>query len=337
LTVRQVQADLAFENAFSIPVDVEVATPSGAAVHKVELSGWSTRVTLPADAEPLYVAFDKGGWLVAEVAHEQRLDEVLAALARGGVAEKLRAARRLAEEHARTPEAVAALARVLGDPSAHWGVRQETARDLGEMGGEAATAALQKALRDGDGRVRRAAALGLGAAGGRGTPEALRRSVETDKAEDVVAAAELALGQLDAPGAAEFLKSQLRRESRWWEAVRVGALLGLAELEDKALVPVFREYVGPGHVAEVRDAAIDGWARAAPADPALAARLRELVRDREISVREAAIKALGDMHREADLAFLRDFAADEPDADLAAAARAAADEVEAFVRKEGAE
>jgi hypothetical protein len=114
-------------------------------------------------------------------------------------------------------------------------------------------------------------------------------------------------------------------------------MLGLAELEDPALVPVFREYVGPGHVAELREAAIDGWSRAAPADEALAARLRELVNDREISVREAAIKTLGDMHREADLAFLRDFAANEPDADLAAAARAAADEVEAFVRKEAAE
>jgi aminopeptidase N len=337
LTVRQVQADLAFENAFTLPVDVEVMTASGAKVHKVDLSGWSTRVSLPVDGELLYVAFDKGGWLVAEVAHEQPLAEVLASLARGGVAERLRAARQLADDHARSPEAVAALARVVADPAAHWGVRQEAARDLGEMGGEAATTALQKALRDGDARVRRAAALALGAAGGRGTAEALRRTVETDKAEDVVATAELALGQLDAPGAAEFLRAQLRRESRWWESVRLGAMLGLVELEDEALVPVFRDHVGPGHVSEVRAAAIDGWVRAAPRDEALAARLRELVNDRAISIREAAIKALGDMHREQDLAFLRDFAAEEPDADLAAAARAAAEEIEPFVKKDKAE
>jgi HEAT repeat protein len=197
--------------------------------------------------------------------------------------------------------------------------------------------ALQKALRDSDARVRRSAALALGEAGGRGTAEALRAAVEKDKAEDVAAVAAHALGRLGAPGAAEFLKAQLPRESRWWESVRLGALLGLAELEDPALVPVFRPYVETTHTAEVRLAALDGWSRAAPADEALAARLRGLVHDRTSNVRAAAIGKLGEMHREEDLAFLRDFAAEEPDNDLAAAARAAVEGIEAFVKKEGAE
>jgi HEAT repeat protein len=337
LTIRQVQADLPFENSFSLPVDVEVVTASGSKVHKVDVSGWTTRVSLPAGAEPLYVAFDKGGWLVAEVDHERPLSQVLLQLARGGVAEKLRAARQLADDHPRNAEAAGALAALVGDPRAHWGVRQEAARGLGAIGGESAAAALVKALRDPDARVRRSAALALGVAGGRGTVEALRRTVETDKAEDVVAAAEYALGLLDAPGAAEFLKAQLARESRWWEAVRVGALLGLAELEDPALVPVFRPYLEPTHVADVRRAALDGWSRAAPADNDLARRLRELVNDRTASVRDLAIGKLGEMHREEDLLFLRDFAAQELDQDLAAAARSAVEQIEAFVKKESAE
>jgi aminopeptidase N len=337
LTIRQVQADLPFENSFTLPVDVEVVTASGSKVHKVEVTGWTTRVSLPADAEPLYVAFDKGGWLVADVDHERPLSQALLQLARGGVAEKLRAARQLADDYARDAEATGALAALVGDPQAHWGVRQEAARGLGAMGGESATAALQKALRDPDARVRRSAALALGVAAGRGTVEALRRAVETDKAEDVVAAAEYALGLLDAPGAADFLKAQLARESRWWEAVRVGALLGLGELEDPALVPVFRPYVEPTHVAEVRQAALDGWSRAAPADNDLAARLRELVNDRTTTVRDLAISKLGGMHREEDLAFLRDFAAQELDQDLAAAARSAVEQIEGFVKKESAE
>ncbi|HEY7513012.1 MAG TPA: HEAT repeat domain-containing protein, partial [Vicinamibacteria bacterium] len=220
---------------------------------------------------------------------------------------------------------------------AFWGVRQEAARGLGKIGGESAIAALRQALRDPDARIRRSAALALGEAGGRGTPEALRRTVETDKAEDVVAAAEYSLGQLDAPGAAEFLKAQLARESRWWESVRLGALLGLAELEDPALVPVFRPYVETSHVAEVRLAALEGWSRAAPVDPTLAARLRELTNDRTTNVRALAIAKLGEMHREEDLAFLRDFAAQELDNDLAAAARSAAEEIEGFVKKDRAE
>ena len=337
LTIRQVQADLPFENAFTLPVDVEVVTAAGSKVHTVDVSGWTTRVSLPADEEPVYVAFDAGGWLVADVSHERPLSEALAQLARGGVAQKLRAARELASDHPRSAPAAAALAAVLGDPKAFWGVRQEAARGLGTMGGEAAAAALQTALRDPDARVRRSAALALGEAGGRGTVEALRAAVVKDKAEDVAAVSAHALGRLDAPGAAELLKAQLARESRWWESVRLGALLGLAELEDPALVPVFRPYVDTTHVADVRLAALDGWSRASPADPALAARLRELVNDRTSNVRAAAIETLGEMHREEDLAFLRDFAAQEPDDDLAAAARSAAEEIEAFVKKEPTE
>ncbi len=337
LTVRQVQADLPFENAFSIPVDVEVVTASGAKLHKVDVSGWSTKVSLPADGEPLFVVFDKGGWLVAEVAHERPLREVLAQLARGGVAEQLRAARQLADDHPRRAEASMALVRVLADPKAHWGLRQEAARALGTIGGEASSTALQAALRDPDARVRRAAALALGEAGGRGTAEALRRAVETDKAEDVVAVAAQGLGRLRAPGAAEFLKAQLARDSRWWDSIRLGALLGLVELEDPALVPVFRTYAEPPHVREVRLAALDGWARAAPADPALAARLRGLAKDRNMGVQEAAVTKLGEMHRAEDLDFLREMAAQELDPDLAANARSAADVIEAFAKKERAE
>jgi HEAT repeat protein len=262
---------------------------------------------------------------------------VLAQLARGGVAEQLRAARQLAEDHSRRAGTEAALARVLADAKAYWGLRQEAARGLGAMRGETATSALLAALRDPDPRVRRAAALTLGEAGGRGSGEALRRAVETDTAEDVAAVAARSLGRLRAPGAAEFLKSQLARASRWWDAIRVGALLGLAELEDPGLVPVFRTYVDPPHVRHARIAALDGWARAAPTDPALATRLRELTSDRNYSVREAALEKLGALHRSEDLAFLREFAAQEPDPDLAADARSAAEEVEAFVKKERAE
>ncbi len=337
LTVRQVQADLPFENAFTLPVDVEVLTASGAKVHKVELIGWSTQVSLPVDGEPLYVAFDKGGWLVAEVAHARPLKEVLAQLARGGVSEELRAARELEEDYPRRLEATAALARMVADPKAYWGLRQEAARGLGAMGGETARTALLGALRDPDARVRRAGALALGEAGGRGSVDALRRAVETDQAEDVAAVAARSLGRLHASGAAEFLKAQLARESRWWGAIRLGALLGLAELEDPGLVPVFRAYAEPSQVREVRVAALESWARIAPADPALNSRLRELASDRNMAVREAAIAKLGEMHRVEDLAFLRDFAARELDPDLAEEARSRAEEIEAFVKKGRAE
>jgi aminopeptidase N len=119
LTVRQVQADLPFENDFSLPVDVEVVTGSGASTHTIQVSGWSTLVSLPADARPSAVIFDRGGWIVADVRFPRSLDELLRVLATGGLAERLRAARQLATDYPTIPEGVTALAGVLGDATAH--------------------------------------------------------------------------------------------------------------------------------------------------------------------------------------------------------------------------
>lgn len=330
LTVRQVQADLPFENDFRLPVDVEVVTASGSELHRVLLEGWETQVSLPAEQKPLAVVFDKGNWLVAEINFRQPLQEVLYLLRHGQLAEQLRAARQLAGSFSERPEAKQVLAAQLADPQSFWGLRVEAATDLGMMGGPEATQALVKALGDGDRLIRRAAALALGKAGGEGSVEALRNAVESDPAEDVVAVAATALGRLRAPGAADFLKAQLGRESRWFDAIRVGALEGLAELQDASLVPTFREHTATRYPYSVRVEAIQGWFRAAPADPALAQRLRELARDGNRKVRGEALEKLGKLHRHEDLAFLNEMAAGEPDPNFAERARAAAAEVEAF-------
>ncbi len=229
LTVKQIQADLPFENEFRLPVEVEIADADGAKTHPVELSGWSTTVALPAETRPTRVTFDKGGWLVCEVAYARPITEVLAELSGGDLAAKLRAARQLADDFGNDPRSVEALTRILADPSAHWGLKQEAALDLGRIGGSAGAAPLVKALGNPDPRVRRAVALALGEAGEVSAAEALRRAIETDRAEDVVAGAEISLGRLKAPGAKEYLTRQLSRDSRWWDSVRIGALIGLSQ------------------------------------------------------------------------------------------------------------
>jgi aminopeptidase N len=330
LTVEQVQADQPFENAFHVPVDVEVVTASGSRVHRIVVDGWKTRVAIPSDEKPLAVVFDKGGWVVSEVQFERGLREVLYLLEKGGLAERLRAARQLATDFPQGPEAVEALSRVVADPGAHWGLRQEAAEDLARVGGEGTAAALITALHDADRRVRRAAAVALGGRAGRETAEALRRVVETDAAEDVVAAASFSLGRIHAPGAREVLEKQLQRDSRWWDVIRVGALKGLAELEDPSLAATFAARTTAEDKLEVRLAALDGWLRAAPEDPRLWARLRELTADGNRKVRSDALKKLTGLHRAADLPFLRELAEGEDDPDLARAARDAAEEGGAF-------
>ncbi|HEX9637287.1 MAG TPA: M1 family aminopeptidase [Acidobacteriota bacterium] len=331
LTVEQIQSDLPFENDFRLPVDVEIVTAAGAQRHTIELSGWETHVALPCGQKPVAVIFDKGGWLIAEVQFERTLEELLYLLERDDLAGRLRAARALAHSYPRRDQTADALERTLADPRNHWGLRQEAALDLGTIGGERAAAALAAAAADPDAKVRRAVAVALGRLGGERGAELLRGLIERDGAEDVIGAAALSLGKIGAPAAREVLTGLLERDSRWWDALRVGALQGLAELADPALVPIFRDYVGAEQVQEARSAALKGWLGAAPDDPALAQRLRELVHDRNFHLRELALELIEQLHRQEDLEFLREFAAAEPDPDLAQAAREAAQTIESFV------
>ncbi len=329
LTVRQIQADLPFENEFRLPVEIEIADAGGAKTHTVELSGWSTTVALPADNRPTRVTFDKGGWLVCEVAYARPIAEVLAELSGGDLAAKLRAARQLADDFGGDPRAIEALTRILADPSAHWGLKQEAALDLGRIGGSAGAAPLVRALGNPDPRVRRAVALALGEAGEVSAAQTLRRTVESDRAEDVVAAAEIALGRLRAPDAKAYLTRQLARQSRWWDSVRIGALIGLSKLGDPTLAAVFESYTGPKYVADVRLAALSGWESAAPDDPKFASSLRTLTADLNRNVRLAAIQKLGKLHRTEDVALLEKLTKD-PDPNVVVFAKDGIDETKAF-------
>ncbi len=330
LTVKQIQADLPFENLFRLPVEVEIVTTKGTDKHTVELDDWVTRVSLPAGERPLAVVFDKGNWLVAEHHFERSLEDLLYLVEHGDLAARLQGARQIAADYPRRWETAEALDDLLSDTEAHWGLRQEAARGLGTIGDEAARVALVGAAIDPDRRVRRAVAVALGRVGGTMASEALRVMVERDDAEDVVAAAALSLGRTHANGAAETLRRLLRRQSRWAHALRLGALLGLAELEDPSLAPTFAANVGPEVPSPVRLAALDGWFRADPADKDLGARLRELTADDNLAVRGDAIEKLGQLHRAADLPFLERLAAAEPNENLAQAARDAAEVIRAF-------
>jgi HEAT repeat protein len=157
----------------------------------------------------------------------------------------------------------------------------------------------------------------------------LRRVVDDDKAEDVVAAAEIAIGRLGGDGTKDFLVKQLDRDSRWWNSVRLGAILGLSKLSDASLAPVFERYTAPRWEPDLRLAAISAWESAAPEDPKLAAALRTLTSDRNRSVRLAAIQKLGKFHDPADTAAFEALSKD-PDPNAAQSAKDALEDAKAF-------
>ena len=157
-------------------------------------------------------------------------------------------------------------------------------------------------------------------------------AVETDRAEDVVAAAEISLGRLRAPSAKEFLTKQLERDSRWWDSVRLGALIGLGKLGDPSLAATFSKYTAPGYVQDVRMAALNAWEATAPEDPNFAASLPKAdPSDRTRTVRLAAIQKLGKLHRTEDLAMLEALQKD-PDPSVVVFATDGIDELRSFAK-----
>ncbi|MFQ5549209.1 MAG: M1 family aminopeptidase [Woeseia sp.] len=334
LTIEQVQAVQPFEDYFDVPIDVEIVTASASRVHTVRLNESELTVALPADSEPLMVVVDKGNWLIADIHQEQSADQAIYQLEHGDLAAALRAARQLAEDYPRDPAAVVALAGVLRDGDAYWGLRQEAAIDLGSAGGAAAVAALLAAIDDPDNRIRRAAAIGLGRAGGEESAKALEKAVTSDSAAEVIGAALIALGKMRAANAKDVLMTQIDRESRYYDAIRHSAITGLAELEDPTLAPVFARYVDSTFNPDVREAAIEGWVRAAPQDPSLQRALRELANDPDPEIRATALESMGELHHADDLEFLGDYAATAVDPNLQKKARDAAETIAAFVLAE---
>ena len=331
LTIEQVQAMQPFEGHFDVPIDVEITTATGSLVHTVRLHENELNIALPCDGEPLMVVVDKGNWLVAEIHQNQSMDELVYQLQHGDLAAGLRAARQLAEDYDRDPAALAALVGVLGGRDAHWGLRQEAALDLGAMGGDDAIAALVSGLDDPNSRIRRAAAIGLGRAGGAISAMALERSIGSDSAEEVIGAAAIALGTMRASSAKEVLVAQIDRDSRYFDVIRQSALTGLAELEDESLAPVFERYVDQSFNNEVRAAAIEGWSRAAQRNAAFRRTLRDLAYDPDYRIRGIALEKMGGLHSADDLDFLREYAATAADPNLQKTARVAAETIAAFV------
>jgi len=306
LSIVQIQAIQPFEGYFDVPIDVEIVTASGSRVHTVRLHESALNIALPADSEPLMVVVDKGNWLIADIHQEQRVDQLIYQLQHGDFAAALRAARQLSDDYSRDTVAIDALAAVLADRDAHWGLRQEAALDLGAMGGAAAVAALVSALEGPNSRIRRAVVIGLGRAGGEASANALEKAINNDSAEEVIGAAAIALGKMRASSAKKTLVAQLDRESRYYDVIRHSALTGLAELEDQSLAPVFARYVDASFNHDVRTAAIEG----------------------------TALEKMGELHHADDLGFLEEYAVIAVDPNLQKQARIAMETIAGFVAEE---
>ena len=213
LNVKQTQKVEGMVDLFDMPVEVEIATAAGHKTSTIQVSKAEEIFTLPADASPQMVLFDKGDNILKSLEFKKGAPELIYQLKNAEtVPDRADAAVALSAVKD-NPEVVAAL----GNAAQHdtfWGVRVESLKALGKIGGSAAEKQILTAVNDPKPWVRVAAVQELG----NFTDDAslgprLTEIAAQDQAFRVRAAALNALGEIKAPNAYEVLSAAVKLDS----------------------------------------------------------------------------------------------------------------------------
>lgn len=293
LTAVQVQPRDSLTGLFEAEVDVEVLTDSGLVRQVAAVGAETTTVSIPVPAPPKSIRWDAGDWLLdvsdfprptAMLTHQLGHDE--------DVLGRLEAIDALAARMEAEPNARQAIARAAVDDTV-WTVRARAAAALASViADDSARAAVMRATRDADSRVREAGSLSLARARDRDATSRLRSIAQGDKSWWVRAAAMRALGTADTSTAIEVAREMLRREE-WRDIARVAALETLGRIRSPESRVLIVEHLTtgarPGRVAAISALV----SQATPTDSAAALALEPLLADDDPFIRAAVASALG--------------------------------------------
>src|SRR5580658_10513456 len=225
LNVKQTQKVEGAVDLFDMPVEIEIATASGRKTSTIQVSQADETFTLPADSAPQMVLFDKGDNILKSLEFKKDAAALIYQLKNAEtVPDRADAAVALGAMKDNA-DVVAAL----GNAAQHdpfWGVRAESQKALGKIGGSPAEKQILTALNDPKPWVRQVAAQELGGF----TDDAslgpqLTEIATNDKAYRVRAAALNALGDIKAPNAYDVLTAAVKLDSPD-DTLRNGALEG---------------------------------------------------------------------------------------------------------------
>ena len=293
LTVKQTQKVEGHVGLFSVPVEMEITTPSGSKLHTVSVSKESETFSLPAGAAPLMVIFDKGGHVLKFTEFHKEKKEWLYQLKNASeVTDRADAVVALSKIK-NDEEVVAALGNVLNTDKA-WGVRDQAADALGKIGGPSAAKQLLEALNSNEQPfVRNYIAAALGNI--KDDPKVVA-SLETIAREDhsyrARANALQSLGRLKTANALPTLTATVGADSPDG-FVRNAALRSFGYLGDDKGVPLLREWSAPGKPIDSRMAAIASLARLDKENKEITGQIAGYLTEPHFPVRYSAILALG--------------------------------------------
>jgi len=292
LDVTQTQKPEELVGIFDVPMEIEIATASGAKTYPIEISKATQSFEFPVDGPPLMVVFDKDDRILKSVDFKKNTAMLAFQLKHGETTpDRADAAFALGA----TKDNLAAIA-ALGDASEHdpfWGVRVEAVRALGRIGGADAEPYITAAAKDEKPWVREAAVQTLGYFNrDPALASRLTTIASNDSAFRVRAAALIALGGIKAPNAFDVLSAAVNSDSPDG-VLRDAALDGFGELGDARAVPVLTEWSAPGKPLSSRQDAIGALGQLDKKNDSITQTLLSYVHDPHFDARTAAILALG--------------------------------------------
>ncbi len=322
ISVRQVQETGDGVGVFRFPVEIELVTGEPGEVIETERR-LSYHVTVdkaeqdfyfPCETRPRQVIFDKGERLIKAMRFRKSSQELIRQMIESDdVMSRLRAARELAAFTGR--ETVEHLHRKVTSDD-FYGVRMAAAISLGEIGDESSIEAVIDACRScDDPRVRRTCIWALGnfqdPASLERRIDVLEDAIERDQSYFVGVAAARALAHIGGERAWEILSRAISHTS-WQEVVASAVFHGLSHAKDRRAVDLARQRSAYGRPTPLRLAAIGYLGtigkelRKEKNDDTILDLLIELLEDKNIRARLAAVRALGKIGNPRALAPLRE-------------------------------
>jgi aminopeptidase N len=293
LTVKQTQRIEGHVGLFTVPIEVEVTTPTGSRLQTITVSKDAETFFLPSDAAPLLVLFDKGGQVLKFLEFHKEKKEWLYQLSHASeLADRIDAINALAKLK-NDDEAVAALGNALNSDKA-WGARDVAADALGRVASPAAGKQLLDALNSNtQGFVRNHIVSALGNIKDDTKIAAQLESIAREDASYRARANALqSLGRLKAPSALPTLSAAVAADSPEG-FLRNSALRGLGFLGDDKGVALLREWSAPGRPIDSREAAFASLARLDKDNKEITRLLAGYLTEPRFPIRYSAILALG--------------------------------------------
>jgi aminopeptidase N len=294
LTVKQTQKVEGMVGLFDMPVDVEIATSSSRKTYSIEVNKAEETFNLEANSAPLMVVFDKGDKVLKTLNFKREPAALIYQLKNGEtVPDRAEAAATLATPEIRDNSAVIP---ALGEAAQHdpfWGVRSESLRTLGKIGGAEAEKRVLGALNDEKPWVREVAVQQLGIfKDDTSLRPKLTGIAANDKAFHVRAAALRSLGQIKAANAFDVLTLAVKSDSPD-DMLREAGLEGLGNLGDDRAVPLLLEWAGPGKPLDSRGAAISAVASLDKKNKEITQALISYLKEPYFDVKLTALFSLG--------------------------------------------